>query len=367
MNTMNLDPNQNEGQRPISLLLVAFTVAVLGLIISAVGDWFILHRDPFLETPPTITKRDLVRSFTLLALLALTAWLLLRGGLPKLTLDRPGRPPYEKLAIAVVLGLHAVAVGLFMVSPRSYSAICREDHAVEWASAILSFVCCVIVFFAFLNQRTAAPSGRTIKWSLLAMSAVFFLIAMEEISWFQRVFDIETPKGFSSTNQSELNLHNFQTDRTENAYYFGAFLFLVSLPFARLLYPALSRSAYLGTFISKPYVAVIAAVTCGYNYDMWGIALIQFACFGALGILLAFTLAAKQAVDKFVLAAAFMLIAAGQVLYLVNGPTFVREWDVTEYKEFFIPLACLVYAIDLLVHVKQTQTRSTDPQALGTA
>ena len=41
------------------------------------------------------------------------------------------------------------------------------------------------------------------------LSIVFFLIAGEEISWGQRIFDLATPDYLSSVNeQDELNFHN---------------------------------------------------------------------------------------------------------------------------------------------------------------
>ncbi|MDA9714920.1 hypothetical protein N9V04_00785, partial [Bacteroidota bacterium] len=48
-----------------------------------------------------------------------------------------------------------------------------------------------------------------LSYGLLMLSIVFFLIAGEEISWGQRIFDLATPDYLSSVNeQDELNFHN---------------------------------------------------------------------------------------------------------------------------------------------------------------
>jgi len=36
-----------------------------------------------------------------------------------------------------------------------------------------------------------------------------------------------------------------------------------------------------------------------------------------------------------------------QVIFLNNGDSFVRSWEVKEYNEFFIPLAFLAYSVSV--------------------
>ena len=75
-----------------------------------------------------------------------------------------------------------------------------EDNFLEWATFFFS----MLASFIFL--------ARGILGSLLAClcSLVWFVFAMEEISWGQRVFSIDSPDFFLAHNyQQELNLHNF--------------------------------------------------------------------------------------------------------------------------------------------------------------
>ena len=48
--------------------------------------------------------------------------------------------------------------------------------------------------------------------SLLFLGALaLFIVGMEEVSYFQRVIQFETPESFVGNMQGEFNLHNFNT------------------------------------------------------------------------------------------------------------------------------------------------------------
>jgi hypothetical protein len=59
---------------------------------------------------------------------------------------------------------------------------------------------------------------------------IFFLNAMEEISWGQRIFGWETPQAFEGNVQDETNLHNFFND-----YYLLFYRLLVFFPIILLI------------------------------------------------------------------------------------------------------------------------------------
>ncbi len=76
----------------------------------------------------------------------------------------------------------------------------HEDSFLEWATFFLSLIASIL----FLIRGILGS-----KFSLLCCAA-FLLFAMEEISWGQRIFKIESPEFFIQNNfQRELNLHNF--------------------------------------------------------------------------------------------------------------------------------------------------------------
>ncbi len=91
-----------------------------------------------------------------------------------------------------------------------------EDDAFELATAILAFATAIIFFSAvFLGRHLA-----------LLFALAMFLYGMEEISWGQRVFSIESGEFFQKYNQQkELNIHNF----------FNPFIYYLYAPFFLLL------------------------------------------------------------------------------------------------------------------------------------
>ena len=93
-----------------------------------------------------------------------------------------------------------------------------------------------------MKSKNKPHISKITRFSLASLSFVFFVMAMEEVSWFQRVLEIDTPKAFDNNMQKEMNLHNFATNAVENVYYMGAFIFLVILPFLRSMFPFLSNS-----------------------------------------------------------------------------------------------------------------------------
>lgn len=89
--------------------------------------------------------------------------------------------------------------------PRLYILATYEDLVGEWAQFFLF----TLTMLLAARQAYAATRFR-LFFSLLALAC--FYVAGEEISWGQRLFDIQTPDFFDQHNlQGETNLHNFFT------------------------------------------------------------------------------------------------------------------------------------------------------------
>ena len=101
------------------------------------------------------------------------------------------------LAIAAALGVWSQA------APDSYYGFVQEDGPVEWGT-----------FWAFaaaaglaLRELVVSP-GRQ-RWGLAAVAALCAFVALEEISWGQRLLGYRPPVYFLEHNfQQELNVHN---------------------------------------------------------------------------------------------------------------------------------------------------------------
>jgi len=81
--------------------------------------------------------------------------------------------------------------------------IAREDSPVEYATAIVFFIS-----FIFSLAIAKFFKKRKILGLFFILAGLFLFIALEEISWGQRIFNIETPDLFSKNYQGEINIHN---------------------------------------------------------------------------------------------------------------------------------------------------------------
>lgn len=86
-----------------------------------------------------------------------------------------------------------------------------EDGFVENGSAIFLFSSSILLLYRFFKLYKFKKS--LWKVGILAMSILFFFGAGEEISWGQRIFDVQSSEYFLQNNaQGETNLHNMVVD-----------------------------------------------------------------------------------------------------------------------------------------------------------
>ncbi|MBL4939354.1 MAG: hypothetical protein JKY16_03615 [Lutibacter sp.] len=104
----------------------------------------------------------------------------------------------------------AYAIGIYYASTNiNYfdTVYSKEDGFVENSQFILIFFSSVLLFYRFFSLF----KHKNIYWKIgvLTMAIVFLFGAGEEISWGQRIFNIESSKYFLENNaQQETNLHN---------------------------------------------------------------------------------------------------------------------------------------------------------------
>ena len=110
------------------------------------------------------------------------------------------------LANAIVLGFLAFFACLAVYNPDAYYRSVQEDQALEWAS-FWSFLIAGLVFgLVAVRQRRSTGA---LSWFPMGLTLFCFFVAMEEISWGQRIFGNRPPVYFLEQNyQQELNLHN---------------------------------------------------------------------------------------------------------------------------------------------------------------
>ena len=100
----------------------------------------------------------------------------------------------------------SAAAPLFGADPPFYRWITREDSLAEWATCVAYLGAALLVLPVARHFRATGHTWLAALYLLLAVG--FFAVAMEEISWGQRLFAIKTPAAFAANLQGELTVHN---------------------------------------------------------------------------------------------------------------------------------------------------------------
>ncbi len=126
------------------------------------------------------------------------------------TLTNIDKIAYLFLIIIFGLGIYFAHTNL----PYFDEVYTVEDGYVEGGSAIFLFISSMLLLYRFFKLF----KHKDLFWKIgiLAMAIVFFFGAGEEISWGQRIFNIESSEYFLENNaQGETNLHNMVVDGTK--------------------------------------------------------------------------------------------------------------------------------------------------------
>ena len=84
-----------------------------------------------------------------------------------------------------------------------------EDGIVEWMQFLCFTVISMLLGFVFFDRLKRADRGVLELLALGGLSLLCALAALEEISWFQRILNIESSEYFLQNNrQAETNIHN---------------------------------------------------------------------------------------------------------------------------------------------------------------
>ena len=98
-----------------------------------------------------------------------------------------------------------IYLSLALSYPSIYVQLTYEDMYGEWMQTAL-FTAVLIIAVPLVRRRWAY------RWFFALLAIAAFYTVMEEISWGQRLFQVESPAFFAENNvQGETNLHNFFT------------------------------------------------------------------------------------------------------------------------------------------------------------
>ena len=113
-----------------------------------------------------------------------------------------------------------------------------EDGEIEYGTVLLLLASCWLVMSRWIRLRKDKPFNFTLISIVIFLA--FFFVAGEELSWGQRIFNIESSEYFKENNaQEELNLHNLTVgDVKINKLVFGLLLTTAILVYM-ILFPIL--------------------------------------------------------------------------------------------------------------------------------
>lgn len=115
-------------------------------------------------------------------------------------------PSAAILANALVLGWIVYGAILQRFAPDLYYMTVQEDEYIEWATFFAFAGAAVVYFNAVRRERRA---GTAWPWFAFGVAAFCIFVAMEEISWGQRLLGYRPPEYFLRENfQQEPNIHN---------------------------------------------------------------------------------------------------------------------------------------------------------------
>jgi hypothetical protein len=92
------------------------------------------------------------------------------------------------------------------LNDRYIGIFTSEDHPVEWTTFAFMVLAALI---SWIKAYQARKTGNPYFWFFILFGIACMLFAMEEISWGQRIFKVQTPEFFEkNSDQQEINIHN---------------------------------------------------------------------------------------------------------------------------------------------------------------
>jgi hypothetical protein len=120
--------------------------------------------------------------------------------------------PFPAVVYIILLVYMSISYTALMLHEPYLDMAIKEDNFFENASFLGLFVTAVLFLLAFIKSRRPehrASNPPLKQLSFIVLALVFIFGAGEEISWGQRIFDIETPQVLKKENvQDEINVHN---------------------------------------------------------------------------------------------------------------------------------------------------------------
>jgi hypothetical protein len=159
---------------------------------------------------------------------------------------------------------------IYLSEKTIYHTITREDGLIEWLTFVGLFGASIYSLMAAVSIK---KKHNYVHWFFFLFFAFNLLAGLEEISWGQRVFGIESNEFFQKYNdQQETNLHNtFQGIvgiKTRHVAMFVLFIYGVALPYLLQKNKLNLSLIHNKTLIIPPYFLIPAyCISCVLMLD----------------------------------------------------------------------------------------------------
>ncbi len=180
-----------------------------------------------------------------------------------------GRAMAAILVQLIFAALLALAFGLEHFAPDRFDRLAQEDEALEWATFWAFILAAVAYARLTLAQRRG---GRPWPWFAAGIALFCVFVAMEEISWGQRLLGLRSPEYFLANNfQQEINLHNVtDSDLRQAAFLLIVIGYGVALPAIAMFSRASALLDRIGVDVPPAWVVGPFAATA-IVYDVYPI------------------------------------------------------------------------------------------------
>lgn len=164
----------------------------------------------------------------------------------------------EKIAYAFLAFVFIISTYFGFTDSEFFNkVITREDGSVEYGTAIFLFLIAMLCLYRLI--ALGKYKSTTWKIGVLGFTLLFIFGAGEEISWGQRIFEIESSDYFLENNaQKETNLHNLVVGgKKVNKIIFSQLLMLVMVIYLIVVPIIYRRKAWLKALMDKFAVPVV--------------------------------------------------------------------------------------------------------------
>lgn len=150
--------------------------------------------------------------------------------------------------------LFVFAIGIYTANTNTdffENIFVREDGSVEYATSVMLLCISLLQLYRFFKINKY--KGYLWKIGMIGFIVIFFFGAGEEISWGQRIFNIESSEYFIENNaQKEMNLHNMVVNGTKvNKLIFSQLLTLILIIYLIIIPVIYQKSGQLKNWMAK--------------------------------------------------------------------------------------------------------------------